>query len=125
MLRQNILVQNTRFTFCGPSVPDLAVLGRWRERVVQVVALDDPLVLPPVYQLTADRSRTCSPRLPWRPWFSRDVLESIEDGFRANRNTLIWSQMAKKLAEDPQLRSCGAERSRSTSSTFSTLAAHS
>lgn len=45
----------------------------------------------------------CSPRLPGKPWLSRDLLEAIEDTLGPEATTTSWDRVVQKVNSNPQL----------------------
>jgi|GEM_PF-5043773 len=94
---------NARLTFVVYVFRTIGALGRWRDQVVRVAALDDPLIAPAFYQLRRLENAFCSPRLPGFTWFSREILEIIEDAFGSPRRRLSWEETTRRIRENPQL----------------------
>lgn len=94
---------NQRATFIIHFFRTLAALGRWRQQIIGVVALDDPLVKPAIYQIRRIEVALCSPRLPADPWLSRDLVEAIEDTLRSDACLRSWERVAAKVAGSQQL----------------------
>jgi hypothetical protein len=94
---------NARLTFAVYVFRTIGALGRWRDQVVRVVALDDPLILPAVYQFRRLENAFCSTRLPFTPWFSREIVEVIEDAFGSARKRLSWEATIERIRKEPQL----------------------
>ncbi|MCS7238775.1 MAG: hypothetical protein NZ899_10975 [Thermoguttaceae bacterium] len=95
---------NQRFTFIVYLFRALASIGKWRDQVVRVVALDDPLVAPAIYHIRRIEVALCSPRLPGKPWMSRDLLETIEDTLGPEGKSASWDRIVQKVNSSPQLR---------------------